>query len=110
MAWVDNNLHLRRFYGSVNQHHNVLESIVYESEGKIVARVHLNYELIDKEQRAKKANENRMRDVISDLLQKIRSSVNSQVSSFSRITKIIEQREPFEKTPTKKIKRYLYTE
>ncbi|MDP8201512.1 MAG: AMP-binding protein, partial [Candidatus Tenebribacter burtonii] len=94
----------------VNQHHNVLESIVYESESKIVARVHLNYELIDKEQRAKKANENRMRDVISDLLQEIRSSVNSQVSSFSRITKIIEQREPFEKTPTKKIKRYLYTE
>jgi len=94
----------------VNQNHNVLESIVYESESKIVARVHLNYELIDKEQRTKKANENRMRDFISDLLQEIRSSVNSQVSSFSSIKKIIEQREPFEKTPTKKIKRYLYTE
>lgn len=94
----------------INQHHNVLESIVYESEGKIVARVHLNYELIDKEHRAKRRNEKQMREFISNLLQDIRTSVNSQVSTFSRIHKIIEQREPFVKTPTKKIKRYLYTE
>ncbi|MDP8204344.1 MAG: AMP-binding protein [Candidatus Tenebribacter mawsonii] len=94
----------------INQHHDVLESIVYEADGKIVARVHLNYELIDREQRTKKANEKKMREFIGDLLQDIRKDVNSQVSAFSSIKRIIEQREPFEKTPTKKIKRYLYTE
>ena len=94
----------------INQHHDVLESIVYEADGKIVARVHLNYELIDKEHKSKRANEKKMREFISDLLQDIRKSVNSQVSTFSSIKRIIEQREPFVKTPTKKIKRYLYTE
>jgi long-chain acyl-CoA synthetase len=94
----------------INQHHDVLESIVYEADGKIVARVHLNYELIDKEHKSKRTNEKQMREFISDLLQDIRKSVNSQVSTFSSIKRIIEQREPFVKTPTKKIKRYLYTE
>ena len=94
----------------INQHHDVLESIVYESEGKIVARVHLNYELIDKEHKTKRTNEKQMREFISRLLQDIRRDVNSQVSTFSSIKRIIEQREPFVKTPTKKIKRYLYTE
>ncbi len=94
----------------INQHYNVLESIVYESEGKIVARVHLNYELIDKEHRAKRKNEKQMREFISNQLQDIRKDVNSQVTTFSSIKRIIEQREPFMKTPTKKIKRYLYTE
>jgi len=93
----------------INQHHNVLESVVYKTDGRIVARVHLNYELIDREQRTKKANEKQMREFIGDLLQNIRKEVNSQVSAFSSIKRIIEQREPFEKTPTKKIKRYLYT-
>ena len=94
----------------INQHPDVLESIVYESEGKIVARVHLNYELIDKEHKAKRSNEKQMREFINNLLQDIRRGVNSQVSTFSRIHRIIEQLEPFVKTPTKKIKRYLYTE
>ncbi len=94
----------------INQHPDVLESIVYESEGKIVARVHLNYELIDKEHKAKRTNEKQMRELIGNLLQDIRRNVNSQVSTFSSIKRIIEQREPFVKTPTKKIKRYLYTD
>jgi long-chain acyl-CoA synthetase len=47
---------------------------------------------------------------VDDLLEKIRLEVNENVSAFSRIRKVIEQREPFIKTPTKKIKRYLYIE
>ena len=43
------------------------------------------------------------------MLEKMRTEVNDNMSSFSRIIKMIEQHEPFEKTPTKKIKRYLYT-
>jgi long-chain acyl-CoA synthetase len=40
----------------------------------------------------------------------MRIDVNSQLSSFGKVAKFIEQNEPFIKTPTKKIKRYLYTE
>ena len=36
--------------------------------------------------------------------------VNSKVGKMSRITRIQEQKYEFEKTPTLKIKRYLYTE
>ena len=43
-------------------------------------------------------------------LECIRAEVNSKVSSFAKILRIIEQTEPFEKTPTQKIKRYLYVD
>jgi long-chain acyl-CoA synthetase len=42
--------------------------------------------------------------MLSDLQQKI----NERVPLYSRIHKIIEQAEPFQKTPTQKIKRHLY--
>lgn len=93
----------------LNQSHDVMESLVYESEGKIIARVHLNYELIEKEHKTKRSNDKQMRTLIEKLLEKLRKEVNVKVSTFSRIHRLIEQPEPFVKTPTKKIKRYLYT-
>mgnify|MGYP007126829286 CR=1 FL=1 len=38
----------------------------------------------------------------------LRSNLNANVASFAKVHKIIEQKEPFEKTPTQKIKRFLY--
>ena len=49
-----------------------------------------------------------MQEEINKRLEAIRRDVNSRLKLFSRINKIIEQKEPFEKTPTLKIKRYLY--
>jgi len=46
-----------------------------------------------------------MNEVYADIMQ----FVNERVSKISRITKVYEQQEEFEKTPTLKIKRYLYT-
>ena len=43
-----------------------------------------------------------------ELLENIRLDVNKRVSSYARVHRIIDQTEPFEKTPTQKIKRYLY--
>jgi long-chain acyl-CoA synthetase len=54
--------------------------------------------------------ENEVRQKIADYLEKMRIEVNSQLASFAKIQKFIEQIEPFVKTPTKKIKRFLYTE
>ena len=87
----------------------VLETLVYESGGKIIARVHLNYEELDEELGLKDVDEPEARRKVDKLLKDIMETVNSRVSSFSKINQIIEQPEPFEKTPTKKIKRYLYS-
>jgi len=41
-------------------------------------------------------------------LESLRRRANEHLSAFSRIAEIVEQSDPFEKTPTFKIKRYLY--
>ena len=45
---------------------------------------------------------------VRQLLEDLRQSINSRVSSFCRLSRVIEQTEPFVKTPTMKIKRFLY--
>jgi len=87
----------------------VLEALVYEKDGKIVARVHLDYDAIDKEFSRNGIDESEASKRIKELLEKIRKEVNSKVSAYSRVHQVIEQQEEFIKTPTKKIKRYLYT-
>ena len=85
---------------------SVLEVLVYQHAGKLTARVHLDSHKVDEllgDLPAREAKEKRLA-----LLEEIRAGVNSKVSSFARIVRIIEQPEPFEKTPTQKIKRYLY--
>ena len=49
-----------------------------------------------------------VRDAVNAYLEEVRQEVNAQLSSFSRLAVVCEQVEPFEKTPTLKIKRYLY--
>ena len=46
---------------------------------------------------------------ISQLLEGIRKETNTKLSSFSKIHSIKLQEQPFEKTPTQKIKRFLYS-
>ena len=97
----------------VNNHRLVLESIVYELKGKLVAKVHLDNEEIEKvfKNLIKTAGDiqNDMQAYITNTLEEIRMHVNSELSGFSRLTLILEQPDPFIKTPTLKIKRYLYT-
>ncbi|MDI6400937.1 AMP-binding protein [Balneolaceae bacterium ANBcel3] len=92
----------------LHQSDYVLEAIVYQKSQKLVARVHLNYEKLDEEFSERGLNATEVRAEIKKLLLSIREEVNANVSSFSRVSEIIEQTEPFEKTPTHKIKRYLY--
>ena len=43
-----------------------------------------------------------------ELLTRIKKETNERLAAFSRIGKVERQEEPFEKTPTQKIKRFLY--
>jgi len=102
------NIYPEEIEAVLNEDEYVLESLVYEHDKKIYARVFLNYEILEKQHGFKKIINSQLQKVISDLLDQIRIRVNQNVSTFSRIHKIIEQKEPFEKTPTQKIKRFLY--
>lgn len=102
------NIYPEEIEAVINESEEVLESLVYERDGRLTARVYLNNEELETRFSAFKADEGKVQEKIQELLEDIRTRVNEQVSAFSRIHKIIQQAEPFEKTPTQKIKRYLY--
>lgn len=92
----------------INESPFVAESLVMEKGDQLIAKVYLNYEEIDNEFKIQKLSEPKAREIVNKLLIDLLASVNERVNTFSRLNKIIEQPEPFEKTPTQKIKRYLY--
>ncbi|MEO1938709.1 MAG: AMP-binding protein, partial [Sulfurimonas sp.] len=94
----------------INEHETVLDSLVLQKDGKLIARIHLDYELIDKMFKANNTPESEVKAKIDKLLEEMRIETNKKLASFSKITKFVEQIEPFVKTPTKKIKRYLYVD
>jgi len=104
------NIYPEQLEGIINQNEAVLDSLVLEKDSKLVARIHLDYELIDKMFKADNTPESEVKQKIENYLEEMRVEVNTQLAAFSKIQKFIEQIEPFVKTPTKKIKRYLYTE
>jgi long-chain acyl-CoA synthetase len=92
----------------INKFEIVLESLVFQQNNQIVARIHLNYEDLDRKFASENLEESQIRDRIKALLEDLRRQINVCLSSHSRIQTLIEQTEPFEKTPTQKIKRHLY--
>lgn len=100
------NIYPEQIESIINKQEEVLDSLVLDVDGKLIAKIHLDYELLDK--RFKDLPQQQIKDKIEQILENIRVEVNTNVSSFSKITKALEQKEPFIKTPTKKIKRYLY--
>lgn len=104
------NIYPEQIEATINQHEAVLDSLMMERDGKLIALIHLDYELLDKKFEADKNSDAYVKEEISKLLEEMRVEVNANISSFSRMVKFVEQIEPFVKTPTKKIKRYLYTD
>jgi long-chain acyl-CoA synthetase len=108
------NIYPEEIESVINKQSMVLESIVYEMRGSLVARIHLNYEELEQYylelKKSARDMQVQMSDIVNKKLNEIKQRVNSEVNRFSRISKVIAQSEPFEKTPTKKIKRYLYQE
>ena len=87
---------------------HVLEVLVYQHEGRLTARVHLDEEKVH--ELLGHLPEAEMEEKRKELLGSIRQTVNTKVSSFAKIVRVVEQIEPFEKTATQKIKRYLYVD
>lgn len=92
----------------INSYDFVEDSLVFHHEGQLLARIQIDYEgLLQSIQGLAESAAEVPRDVAS-YLNELRKKVNEHLSSFSRIGTFIEQQEPFEKTPTQKIKRFLY--
>jgi long-chain acyl-CoA synthetase len=110
------NIYPEEIESVINQKRFVLESLVVEKKGKLVAMVHLNMEEIEEhfqqlkqEAMALKAEAKQyFADKSDEILQEIQKKVNEEVNKFSRINQVVLQPIPFERTPTRKIKRFLY--
>ncbi len=102
------NIYPEEIESIINEFELVLESLVFQQDNHLVARIHLNYEELDKEFEREGFSESQIRERVDTRLKELRGRINTRLSSFARIQSIIEQTEPFEKTPTQKIKRHLY--
>jgi long-chain acyl-CoA synthetase len=95
------NIYPEEIENRLNNAQYVMESLVIDLHGKIVALVYPDQDAVDAE--------NLSTDELKDRLDKIRMEINTQMPSYSQIALIKIQPEEFAKTPKKSIKRYLYT-
>lgn len=94
----------------INNFRHVVESLVVEQKGKLIALVHFNQEEI--EQRYLHLREevsSHVEQRIEELKEELRQYVNARVNKFSQLQLVVYQPNPFDKTATQKIKRFLYT-
>lgn len=103
------NIYPEEIESVINNFKYVLESIVVEKKGKLVALVHFNYEELEKQYMyLKEEVVSYIETKTEELKKELHEYVNRKVNNFSRIQQVIPQPIPFEKTATKKIKRFLY--
>jgi long-chain acyl-CoA synthetase len=104
------NIYPEEIESIINNFRFVVESLVVQQQGKLVALVHINMEELEKKYRILKQDMTRqVEDKVDEVLNELQEYVNSQVNKFSKIQKVVLQPVPFQKTATLKIKRFLYT-
>ena len=91
----------------LNAYPFVVESLVIENRNMLEAWIYPDYEYVDAETLGQSRQQRY--GYITAELDRIRKEVNGQLGSMSRLSRVLERREPFIKTATHKIKRYLYT-
>jgi long-chain acyl-CoA synthetase len=103
------NIYPEEIESEINNFRHVVESLVVREKGKLVAMVHFNRdEIFQKYHELREEVHQYAEEKIEELSKELREYINSRVNRFSRIQHVLIQNEPFEKTATQKIKRYLY--
>jgi len=121
------NIYPEEIEAIINSYDLVNESLVIKKENKLVALVHIDFEELEKkatewfniqkhklsnfsqQQKEKlKASSDAINEYLKNIETQLKRYVNERVNKASRIQKIEFRKEPFVKTATKKIKRYLY--
>jgi long-chain acyl-CoA synthetase len=98
------NIYPEEVENKVNNLPFVLESLVIERHGGLMALVYPDYDELD----AMDLDGTDLESFLKDKMEDNRIQVNKTLPAYSQIKRIELQPEPFEKTPTKKIKRFLY--
>ena len=107
----------------LNSNPVVAESVVTQENGKLVALVHFDTAALEaryeglkklfaesKDQLGQKYSESKeqLEKKMDEVKRELLTYVNNKVNRFSQITKVIDNGCEFEKTPTKKIRRFVY--
>ena len=95
------NIYPEEMEAKLNNQPFVLECVITEREGKLVAFVFPDPERIESE----KPDENRLKQIMAENCK----HVNKVLPKFAQLSSIILVDKEFEKTPKRNIKRYLYT-
>jgi long-chain acyl-CoA synthetase len=104
------NIYPEEIESVINNFRFVVDSLVIQQKGKLVALVHINMEELEKKyQHLKSEMTKQFDEKIDEMLNELQDYVNSRVNKFSQINKVVLQPVPFQKTATQKIKRFLYT-
>ena len=106
------NIYPEEIEAVINSREHVLESLVMEYKGKLTARVHLKMEELEEQYHHLKENaseyKRHVQERVDEVLDELMVYVNQQVARNSKLQLVVQQVQPFEKTATQKIKRFLY--
>jgi long-chain acyl-CoA synthetase len=104
------NIYPEEIEAIINEMDIVVESVVYQHKGKLVAQVYLNVEEFSKKyQEMLKSAHNYQDELMKRMdlyIKELKEKVNQSVGKHAQLTEIQRTDEPFEKTATLKIKRF----
>ncbi|MBP1677430.1 MAG: AMP-dependent synthetase and ligase [Bacteroidetes bacterium] len=95
------NIYPEEIEARLNNMPYVMESLVIENNGRLIALVCPDYEAVDAEHLDQRG--------LEDVMEENRKMLNSVVAAYETVAKIQLYPHEFEKTPKKSIKRYLYS-
>ena len=97
----------------LNSNRLVAESVVLEEDGKLIALVHFDTtaleETYDEFKHKMAVGKEQIALKMEEVKRDVMNYVNSKVNRFSKISKVVDNEGEFEKTPTKKIRRFVYS-
>jgi long-chain acyl-CoA synthetase len=99
------NIYPEEIEALINNYGHVLESLVIEKKGKLLALVRFNVEGLEEKYADLKHD---IEEKILELSNDLQHYLNQKLNKISRVQSIIIQKDPFKRTATQKIKRYLY--
>jgi len=93
----------------INNHKLIVESLVVEEDGYLVAKVLVDIEELEKSIEHIKSVFEDKREKHKIWTQHLKQEINSKLNRVSQINRVDIMDEPFEKTASQKIKRFLYS-
>ena len=95
------NIYPEEMEAKLNNYPYVLECVITERDGKLIALVYPDPERIE----AEKPDKTRLEEIMAENCK----HVNRKLPKFAQLSSIVLVHQEFEKTPKRNIKRYLYT-